>query len=308
MTTESPTGETPAASPSPLGQDRLLTLILPEVGVRLVLVDASATAFEAEFRHLCGRCSAEVTARAIVGNVLLGADLKGDERLSIQLTSNGPVGGFLTEVDADLRVRGYPTRKVMRKLDVGTMKYSEALGTEGRMVLLRSTAAGVVYQGVTELAERDIATDLERHLRESQQIPSVLCIDHGYGRQLTHAVGFLMQALPGVEEVAFDELARQIRGRVGAARPFDRTLERLVEKVLPPDVTYQVLGERAPRFQCRCSRERVVSTLRSIGPPDDGQGYPEISRVTCAFCNDTYEIPSAEIDAAGGAGRPASSG
>jgi molecular chaperone Hsp33 len=262
-----------------------------------LLADASGTAFEAEFRHLSGRVSAEVTARAAVAAVLLGADLKDDERLAIQARCDGPIKGYLAEVDASLNFRGYTQKKTIPALDRSNRSFAEGVGRSGRLQVIRSTSAGTLYQGITNLAQGDVASDLERSLLESQQIPSRLLIDHGYGAQLTYAVGLLLQALPGGEEDGFARLASEVSARAARARPWSRDLEGLAAAVLPDSVPRKLLHSRPVSFSCRCSRERAINVLKLMGPPEGQTSYPEESRVTCAFCNDTYVVQASELAA-----------
>jgi len=269
--------------------------VLPEHHCRLLLTDASGTAFEAEFRHLCGRVSAEVLARATVAAVLLGADLKDDERLSIQARCEGRIEGWLVEVDAKLNFRGYTNKKTVRGLDRSSRPFTHGIGKVGRLQVIRSTGEGIFYQGVTSFAEGDVASDLERSLRESQQIPSRLLIDHGYKLQLTSAMGALLQALPGADPDAFAALAEEVAALADRGRPWPRDLDALASLILPERVPRKVLDSRPVRFSCRCSRERAINVLKLMGPPEGQASYPEQSRVTCAFCNDTYEILASEL-------------
>jgi len=286
----------PGAAPvPPWHRDRLVTILLPEHHCRLLLVDASGTACEAEFRHLAGRVGAEVLGRATVAAVLLGADLKDDERLSIQARCEGPIEGYLVEVDSKLNFRGYTNKKTIRGLDRSARPFVEGVGKVGRLQVIRSTGSGIFYQGVTSFAQGDVATDLERSLRESQQIPSRLLIDHGYRMQLTSAIGILLQVLPGADAEAFPYLAAEIAARAERARPWTKDLETLAKLVLPESVPSKLLDSRPIRFSCRCSRERAISVLKLMGPPEGQATYPELNRVTCAFCNDTYEVLASEL-------------
>jgi len=287
-------GSGPGASP-PWEKDRLVTVVLPEHDCRLLLVDASGTAFEAEFRHLAGRVSAEVMARAAVAATLVGADLKNDERLAIQVRCEGPLKGYLVEVDADLHFRGYTHKKALTDLDRSARSFVEGIGLVGRLQVIRSTNSGVFYQGVTALAAGDVASDLEKSLLESQQVLSRLLIDHGYGRQLTHALGILLQALPGADPDVFAGLANELSARAASARPWPRDPERLANLVLPEDVPRRVLQTRRVSFSCRCSRDRAINVLKLMGPPEGQASYPEESKVTCAFCNDTYVVLASEL-------------
>src|SRR5436190_15476384 len=127
----------------PWERDRLMTVILPAHHCRLLLAEVSGTAFEAEFRHLAGRVGAEVLARAAAAAVLLGADLKNDERLSIQARCEGPVKGYLVEIDAKLSFRGYTQKKTIRAFDRTKRSFSEGLGKVGRLQVIRSTGSGI---------------------------------------------------------------------------------------------------------------------------------------------------------------------
>jgi molecular chaperone Hsp33 len=279
---------------SAFGADRLLECALPGRDMRLLVADVSASAFEAEYRHLSGRLASETLARAAAAAVLLGADLKGEERLAVQIRTDGPLQGLLAEVDAELHFRGYTNKKVLAGLDLGVVAQPTALAGDGRVQLVRSTGAQVVYKGITNLRTGDIASDLEAALEESSQIPSRLFLDHGYDRQLTFSAGALLQALPGCSRAEFDALGAAVAARAAGARPFGRDPEALARALLGPDVPFRPLASRSVKFACRCSRQKVVDMLKQLGPPEDGE-YPEESRVTCAFCNDLFTVPRAEL-------------
>ena len=65
--------------------------------------------------------------------------------------------------------------------------------------------------------------------------------------------------------------------------------------MLPASVPRKLLESRQVRFSCRCSRERAINVLKLMGPPEGQTTYPEQSRVTCAFCNDTYVVNASEL-------------
>ncbi len=295
-TPEGPANSTTSAG-SAFGADRLLEIALEGRDMRLLVADVSSSAFEAEFRHLSGRLASETLARAAVAVVLIGADLKNDERLAIQIRTDGPVKGLLAEVDVDLRFRGYTNVKVLAGLDEGVVRQATAVGPEGRVQLIRSTGAQVVYKGITALRNGDIASDLEAALEESTQIPSRMWIDHGYDRQLTFASGALLQAMPGCTRQEFDELGAEISLRAEAAMPFGRDPEALVRALLGPDRVFRILRTRTVAFGCRCSRDKVVGILKQLGPPPETGEYPEESRVTCAFCSDLFTVSREELSA-----------
>ncbi len=289
---ESPLQGTPSPE-APFGVDRMIQAIIEPDDVRVLVADASATAFESEYRHLAGRLSAQVTASLCAGAVLLSADLKHDERLAFQARLTGPLGGFLYEVDQDLNFRGSTHKKVLPDHDTRGTPISEALG-KGSLQVLRSTSQGIVYQGITTMNAGNIAADLEQHLMDSQQTLSRVRLDHGYSHQLTHAMGILIQALPTASEAGFEKIANLVCDRADALRPWPRNPAALLADVTR-GLSCHTVGDRTIQFRCRCTRDRVIAMLKSVGPPEDGSGWPEVSRVVCAFCADIFEVTPDEL-------------
>jgi molecular chaperone Hsp33 len=77
------------------------------------------------------------------------------------------------------------------------------------------------------------------------------------------------------------------------ALPADRLLYRLLH-----EDGVRVHPHRAVLDQCRCSRERVVQTLRSIGPANLDEFKVEGRIVvTCEFCNASYPFDEAALAA-----------
>src|SRR5262245_11175679 len=167
-------GPLSAGPAPPWHRDALVNILLPDHHCRLLLADASGTACEAEFRHLARRVAAEGLGRAAVAAVLLGADLKDDERLSIQARCEGPIEGYLVEVDSKLNFRGYTNKKTLRGLDRSARPFVVGLGKVGRLQVIRSTGSGIFYQRVTSFAQGDVARAHDRSLQEAPQLASTL--------------------------------------------------------------------------------------------------------------------------------------
>ena len=58
-----------------------------------------------------------------------------------------------------------------------------------------------------------------------------------------------------------------------------------------------VLEERPVRFRCRCTRERVISALTTLGRDEllamhAEQGQADVS---CHFCNQSYHVAGDEL-------------
>jgi molecular chaperone Hsp33 len=57
------------------------------------------------------------------------------------------------------------------------------------------------------------------------------------------------------------------------------------------------IAQVAPRFACRCSRERFVAALRSLGPAElrDMASRDGGASATCDFCAESYRLTAEEL-------------
>ena len=85
------------------------------------------------------------------------------------------------------------------------------------------------------------------------------------------------------------------------------TPEELLDVTLPPnDLLYRLFHEEGVRVfeplpymeACRCSRQRIETTLQSL-PGDELQSLKEDDKlvVTCQFCNRVYHFEEADLAA-----------
>src|SRR4051794_3295397 len=130
--------------------DEILRAELKSRGAVAFAVDATGAAFEAEWRHLAGRVAAEALARLIAGTALAAGVLKDDEQLSLQIKTEGKLGGALVDVDAHGALRGYTQQKVIPVMDPGPSDISYAIGSRGTLTAIRSTAEAIRYSGTVE--------------------------------------------------------------------------------------------------------------------------------------------------------------
>ncbi|HWP33985.1 MAG TPA: Hsp33 family molecular chaperone HslO [Thermodesulfobacteriota bacterium] len=271
---------------------------------------------EARRRHGTFPTATAALGRALTAALLLGATLKGEERISLQFNGDGPLQEVFAEADAHGRVRGYVRRPGIHlpskdgKLDVGG-----ALGRRGTLQVLRWMPEGAPYQGVVPLVAGEIAQDLAYYLTVSEQIPSTVALGvyvEPDGR-VTAAGGFIVQRLPANGTVSVDaealtpEEARIVERVEANLAPLPgvsalvregATARALFETALA-GLEPRVLAEGPAAFFCPCSRERVARTLVTLGPDDLERLAREQggTTVTCHFCNTDYRVGADELRA-----------
>src|SRR6186997_1743013 len=87
--------------------DHLMRGIYRERGLRVVAASTTALCREAINRHECPPLAAIALGRALTAAALIGAGLKGEEHIGIQLSGKGPLRGLFVDVDAKGNLRGY---------------------------------------------------------------------------------------------------------------------------------------------------------------------------------------------------------
>ena len=240
--------------------------------------------------------------RLMSAGAMMGSMMKGDnDKLTIQMKGDGPIGQLTVTVDSHGNVKGFPAnpdvdipRLRPGKLNVG--------GAIGRGILSVSMDLGLrePYNGQVEIQTGEIGDDLAYYYTVSEQTPSAvgLGVMVGTDTEVRHSGGFIIQLMPDAEEATI----AAIESRVAAAEPVTTMME---EGMSPEDILGYFLGdlglvieERLPvRFHCDCSRDRVAGALATLsaGDLDEIINDGEEIEVKCYFCNSAYKFGIEEL-------------
>ena len=295
-------------------RDRLVRGVVGDGAARVVAVVATGLVEEAIRRHAAGGAGAIARGRAAVAGLLLATLTKDDERVTLQILGDGPLGTVTVDASSAGTARvfvAHPRATLLPLAPVGTRpSVGQAVGRTGLVNVLRDLGPGTDFSGQTALVDGEVDTDIEDYLLRSEQIESALACEtwlDGAG-QVRAAVGVLVQALPHGEGAALVARAR-MRLRAGVLGALfapsaqvgndDVDPELVMITALGEDVpTLRVLGENSVRFHCPCSRARAASTLALLGEEDllaliqeEGQ-----ADVTCEFCREHYAFTDASLE------------
>ena len=258
---------------------------------------------EARRRHGTLPTATAALGRGLTAALLLGGLLKTGERLSLEVSGDGPLGCLLADASPDGGVRGFVSRPRTDlpprrgKLDVG--------GAVGRGILcvMRVPAApGPPYRSIVPLVSGEIGADVARYLVDSEQTPSVVGVGvwvEPDGR-VGAAGGYLVQAMPGASDGAIDRLEANIAAAptpselVREGLDASAMLGRLMQGLAPRD-----LERRPVAYRCRCSRERALGACIAMGRDELERVLTSDRRaeVVCEFCGSRYEFLEDELRA-----------
>lgn len=268
--------------------------------VRAFAVQTTALTDELSRRHQTTPTATAALGRTAAAGLLLGAMLKGEEHLIIQVKGDGPIGQIVVDANAKGEVRGYvdnplvdPPLKANGKLDVAA-----AVGTDGFLYITKDLGLKEPYKGSTPLVTGELAEDFTYYFAKSEQTPSAVALgvlvntDHS----ILAAGGFVIQLLPGLSDQEIGEI-EEILSRIPSFTSMlggGLSLEEVLQTVLP---SFQTLDQMDVMFRCKCSRERIESTLISLGKSElqeilDDEGFAE---VVCHFCNEVYRFDEEEL-------------
>lgn len=234
--------------------------------------------------------------RLLAGGVMMGDMLKNDnDKITLQITGDGPLGGLLVTADTKGNAKGYvnnPAVIVPARAD-GHLGVGAAIGT-GTLSVMKDIGVQDVYNGHVNLYSGEIAEDLTLYFNQSEQTPSsvglgvLLNKDDGSVRA---AGGFILQLLPGATDHTIDILEKNI-GNFGQVT--DRLLENenptFMLELLLEGLEMEVTKEKPVQFFCDCSRSKVELAVELLGEVElrnlINEGSP--IELKCEFCNSSY--------------------
>jgi molecular chaperone Hsp33 len=289
------------------GPDEIVRCLLAGRPVRVVAVTTTHVAREAARRHDAGPAAALALARGLTAGLLLATLTKDEERVTLQVLGDGPIGGLTVDATSAGTARAYvrhPDVALALGAAAGRASLGAAIGRAGVVSVIRDLGLGENFSGQTAIASGEIDEDVERYLADSEQIPSALVCDARISPDggIDFAAGILIQALPGGEAADEVEATRALLGggaflRALAARPLDG--EAVARAVLGArSGELQVLDRRPVEFHCPCSRGRASSSLALLGGGELSAMILEDGKaeVICNFCRARYHFDDAELE------------
>lgn len=245
---------------------------------------------------------AAALGRTMTGTLMMGAMLKNDQdRVSVSIRGDGPIGGILVEANAKGDVKGYPVQPVVDlplnekgKLDVRT-----AIGN-AVMTVTKDIGLKEPYVGQTAMLSGEVAEDFTDYFAISEQINSLVALGVLADAKtlIKQAGGLIIQVLPNATEEAISELEVKLKQFTAMTTYMEegKTVEEIVFMLLGDDA--EIMDRMPAQFKCDCSKERMERGLISLGRQElqniveDDQDDLEI---VCHFCNQKYDFDKEDI-------------
>lgn len=277
--------------------DSLLRFHFPVLSIRGELVRLPQTLQAALDRHDYPAPVRQLLGQALAAVALMTSTLKLEGSLVLQVQGDGPVRLLMAECNDQGDLRAIARYDEDRDWSQVTA-WASAVG-QGQCVLTIDPVQGERYQGIVSLTGDSLADVLGHYFQQSEQLPTRFWLQGGADA----AAGLLLQVLPADAQATAvgDDWTRLVA--LADTLTADELLHlpgtQLLYRLYHEDEVV-LLGERALRFRCSCSRERSANALRSIDRAElmalaDEQGGR--LEVDCQFCHQRYVFDAVDLAA-----------
>lgn len=276
-------------------RDYLIRGVALEGKVRVLGVQATGITGELQRRHDTWPTATAALGRTLSAGLMMGAMLKDEQKLTIQVKGDGPLGQIVVDANAKGEVRGYVDNPHvdLPLNEAGKLDVAGAVGREGNIYVIKDLGLKEPYRGSIPIISGELGEDFTYYFAKSEQTPSAVAVGVLVNPDGTvrAAGGFIIQLLPGLADEEIDA----IEERLGRLRPVTEMLDqgmRIEDIVAQVVEDVEIMETLEAAFRCQCSVERVERTLISMGRDELEQLIREDDQaeVVCHFCNEAYHF------------------
>lgn len=233
---------------------------------------------------------------------LISGTLKGDQRLSLQITMSDPKYKVFADCDASGNVRGYLNEELLNaphdEMDQNSLQ--RLIGKKGTIRVIKGTAMNQ-FTGITEMPCQNIADDFSHYFNQSEQTSTFIGanIEFDDGNSVLFSNGVYAQLLPDGAPELIDEVKHTFRHNREFFLRLNQFSETDIEEKLRElfkDV--QVVGCSPVQFYCGCSKEMFYGMLQSLSKAEllDAIEKKEVIEAACQICGRTYQFYSNDME------------
>lgn len=271
--------------------------------MRIFVIRSTDMVERARTIHQTTPVASAALGRMISAASMMGLMMKGDkDKITVQIRGNGELGGVVAVADSQGNTKAYPLNP---EVDLplrsdGKLDVAGALGTTGKITVIKDLGMKEPYIGQTDLVTGEIAEDITAYFAYSEQQPSAVALGVlvAPDESILSAGGFIVQLMPDAPDSDIDILEKNLSkiSSVSHLIHEGKTLEDIAAIVL--DGLEPVFNEKVEvEFRCDCSRERMEAALVSIGLEEleDILANEKETELQCHFCNTKYKFSEQQI-------------
>ncbi len=282
--------------------DKRYSFLLKGGLLRGAVINSHKMVNEMRANHGLGILETMILGHSYIAAGLLSANLKGNDRIRIDLKCSGPVKGLSVESNAKGEVRGFLKTGVIpldKPLDDFDM--SEFIGAGFLDITKYIEDAKQPYTGQVMVEYGNLAQDLAHYFNTSEQTPTSFSLSVKYNSKgdVIGAGGLFIQAMPGADQDIISKIDSVVESLPSIGDAFSKQIdpEAFVAEAFK-GFGVKMLDNRRVEFYCRCD-EKTMTSYMSMLPDSEIKSLLEEGvfpvEVTCHNCATMYAFTEQEI-------------
>lgn len=265
--------------------------------VKVVLVNGTKMVSEARNIHNLSNVATAALGRTLIMTAIMSSKLKEkDNRITVQIKGDGPIGSIVTCGNSNLDIKGYvsvPDVELPLN-DIGKLDVAKAVG-RGYLNVIKDIGLKEPYIGYSNLVTSEIAEDFAYYFVTSEQTPCAVALGVNISKEnkVDMAAGYIIEPLPDCSEDIID-IIESINMNISSVTGLMMDLDNMddVAKTITGDNNIVCIEELNPSYKCDCSTSRIDKTIIALGKDEAFKILEENNNkieVNCNFCNKTYK-------------------
>ena len=285
-------------------EDKITKFLAYNGKISIVCINTTNLVEKARKIHDLSPVATAAFGRLLTITALMGQEMKNKEdKLTIQIQGNGPIGTMLTTANNSPKVKGYVANPYVDlplnefgKLDVGG-----AVGIDGCINVIKDIGLKEPYVGVSPLTSGEIADDFTNYFVNSEQTRTAVALGVLVNKDgVKRAGGYIINPMPDATDEEIANVEKSIFEAGAISKMLDEGLSLLeIAKKVTGDKNVKVIEDmKTPVYECDCSKERMLEGLATLDKntikeiiEEDGK-----AEVVCHFCNKKYEFSKEELE------------
>jgi molecular chaperone Hsp33 len=272
--------------------DSVIRAITDDGAFRVITISTTSTVEGAITAQSASPELAHTFADLLTGTILVRETMAPGLRVQGILKGRSGQGSLVADSHPDGTTRGL----VQMRADARGANAGFTIGAGSLLQVMRTLPSGRIHQGIVDISgAAGLSQALMTYMQESEQIVSVIAVgtisEHG---KVQSAGGYIVQLLPEATRPVQMIMAERLDA-LPSIESFLRDPEYSPRKLtddLLYGMPYSHLGESWLRFECRCSVERVLTSLATLSVSELAElaNADEALEVSCDYCGKAYAI------------------
>lgn len=233
---------------------------------------------------------------------LMSGTLKGDQRISIQITMSDPKYKVFADADAKGNVRGYLNKELLNAHDeLHHVSIDQLIGNKDSIRVIKGSDMNQ-FTGITDMPYRNVDDDISHYFIQSEQTQTFIGTNLGFNHddELLFSNAIFAQLLPGASLHLMDEIKHIFH----ANRDFFNNMEKYNENNMSENLRElfqdeKFMGYRPVQFFCGCSKEMFYGMLHGLEKCEIKEAIrkKESMETGCHICGRTFRFHRSELQA-----------